>query len=148
MKRLASIIAAVCVATATAVCGDITVGIQTGAPALLGARVSYMGGATDSRGLVIDGTMAFTAGWTANVGIGYSLSGGPWYVGARYHYFSVDFLFIDVEGGAVGPEVGIITPIFGSQSIYLNAFLGAAMRDDFGDLGVTPTAQVGLNIAL
>jgi hypothetical protein len=57
-------------------------------------------------------------------------------------------LFIEVEGGAIGPEIGYITPVFGSKSIYFNAFLGAAMRDDYGDLGVIPTAQIGLNIAL
>ena len=148
MKSLVSIVATLLFVTGSAFGGDVTVGIQTGAPALLGARVAYMGGTSDNRDLIIDGTMALTLGWTGNIGAGYALAGGPWYVGARYHYFSVDILFIEVEGGAVGPEVGYITPIFGSQNIYLNAFLGAAMRDDFGDLEVVPTAQVGISIGL
>lgn len=148
MKCILSLCAALLAITSTAFSGDVTIGLQTGAPALLGARVAYMGGSDENRDLVVDGTVALTTGWTSNIGVGYSLAGGPWYVGARYHYFSVDFLFIEVEGGAIGPEIGYITPVFGSKSIYFNAFLGVAMRDDYGDLGVIPTAQIGLNIAL
>ena len=148
MKRILSLCAALLAITSTAFSGDVTIGLQTGAPALLGARVAYMGGTTDNRDLIVDGTLALTIGWTGNIGAGYALAGGPWYVGARFHYFSVDLLFVEAEGGAVGPEIGYIAPIFGSQNIYFNAFLGAAMRDDYGDLGVIPTAQIGLNIAL
>ena len=148
MKCILSLCAALLAITSTAFSGDVTIGLQTGAPALLGARVAYMGGTTDNRDLIVDGTLALTIGWTGNIGAGYALAGGPWYVGARFHYFSVDLLFIEAEGGAVGPEIGYIAPIFGSQNIYFNAFLGAAMRDDYGDLGVIPTAQIGLNIAL
>jgi hypothetical protein len=148
MKCILSLCAALLAITSTAFSGDVTIGLQTGAPALLGARVAYMGGTTDNRDLIVDGTLALTIGWTGNIGAGYALAGGPWYVGARFHYFSVDLLFVEAEGGAVGPEIGYIAPIFGSQNIYFNAFLGAAMRDDYGDLGVIPTAQIGLNIAL
>lgn len=148
MKCILSLCAALLAITSTAFSGDVTIGLQTGAPALLGARVAYMGGTTDNRDLIVDGTLALTIGWTGNVGAGYALAGGPWYVGARFHYFSVDLLFVEAEGGAVGPEIGYIAPIFGSQNIYFNAFLGVAMRDDYGDLGVIPTAQIGLNIAL
>ncbi len=148
MKCILSLCAALLAITSTAFSGDVTIGLQTGAPALLGARVAYMGGTTDNRDLIVDGTLALTIGWTGNIGAGYALAGGPWYVGARFHYFSVDLLFVEAEGGAVGPEIGYIAPIFGSQNIYFNAFLGVAMRDDYGDLGVIPTAQIGLNIAL
>jgi len=148
MKSIVSLWAAILTISSTAVCGDVTIGLQTGAPAVLGARIAYMGGTTDNRDLIVDGTLALTIGWTGNIGAGYALAGGPWYVGARYHYFSVDLLFVEAEGGAVGPEIGYIAPIFGSQNIYFNAFLGAAIREDFGDLEVAPTAQLGISIAL
>lgn len=148
MKRIL-LLALTALSISTLRADDFTIGLQTGAPAsLIGARVAYMGGSTDSRGLIVDGTMALTVGWSGNVGVGYAIAGGPLYVGARYHYLSIDFLGLDIEGGAVGPEIGYITPIFGSQSFYFNAFAGVAFRDDFGDIGVMPNVQVGLNIAL
>jgi hypothetical protein len=148
MKRILSLCAAIIAITSTAVCGDVTIGLQAGVPSLLGVRLAYIGGTAEDRDLIVDGTIGLSIGWTANVGLGVSLGDGPWYIGARYHYLSTFFLFINAEGSAVGPELGINTPLFGSKSIYFNAFLGAALRDDDGALAAAPTAQVGLNIAL
>ena len=51
-------------------------------------------------------------------------------------------------GGVIGPEIGVNTPLFGSNTFYFNAEAGLGFRDDYGDLGVMPNVQVGLNIAL
>jgi len=147
MKSIVSLWAAILTISSTAVCGDVTIGLQTGAPALLGARIAYMGGSDDNRELIVDATLALSLGWTGNVGAGYALGGGPWYVGARYHYLEL-FGFIGAQGSAVGPEFGIVTPLFGSKVFYFNAYLGAVVADDDGDVAVAPTAQLGLNIAL
>jgi hypothetical protein len=148
LKRILSLCAAVIAITSTAVCGDVTIGLQAGVPSLLGVRLAYIGGTAEDRDLIVDGTIGLSIGWTANVGVGVSLGDGPWYIGARYHYLSTFFLFINAQGSAVGPELGINTPLFGSKSIYFNAFLGAALRDDDGSVAAAPTAQIGLNIAL
>lgn len=158
MKRI--LILVVSIAAVTSVhAGDVALGLQGGLPGLLGPRISYLGGEPANRTLVVDATAQLSLGVIYSIGAGYSISGGPFHVGLRYHYLIVSFLVFDalfdmrVSGGAIGPEFGVNTPIFGSESVFLNAVAGVAFRNNSTSgagtsIGWMPNLQVGINFAL
>lgn len=154
MKRLLLLIVSLLAVTA-ARADDFTIGLQAGFPGILGPRIAYLAGAPADRTFVVDATAQLSFGSIYSLGAGYSIGGGPFYVGLRYHYVSlIEFSFFDsgeswsLGGGVIGPEIGVNTPLFGSNTFYFNAEAGLGFRDDYGDLGVMPNVQVGLNIEL
>ncbi len=154
MKRLLLLIVSLLAVTA-ARADDFTIGLQAGFPGLLGPRVAYLAGTPADRTFVVDATAQLTFGMIYSLGAGYSIAGGPFHVGLRYHYVTIaGFSIFDdgepwtIGGGVIGPEVGVNTPLFGSQTFYFNAVAGLAFRFNDDEIGMMPNLQVGLNIAL
>lgn len=154
MKRLLLLIVSLLAVTASRA-DDIAIGLQGGFPGIIGPRIAFLGGDQSNRTFVVDATAQLSFGAIYSLGAGYSIGGGPFYVGLRYHYVSlIEFSLFDsgeswsLGGGVIGPEIGVNTPLFGSNTFYFNAEAGLGFRDDYGDIGVMPNVQVGLNIAL
>jgi len=154
MKRLLLLIVSLLAVTA-ARADDFTIGLQAGFPGILGPRVAYLAGTPADRTFVVDATAQLTFGMIYSLGAGYSIGGGPFYVGLRYHYISIIAFSVSdsveswsLAGGVIGPEIGVNTPLFGSNTFYFNAEAGLGFGDNSGEIGVIPNVQVGLNIAL
>ncbi len=154
MKRLILLIVSLLAVTASRA-DDIAIGLQGGFPGIIGPRIAFLGGDQSNRTFVVDATAQLSFGAIYSLGAGYAIGGGPFYVGLRYHYITlIGFSIFDsgdswsFGGGVVGPEIGVNTPLFGSNTFYFNAEAGLGFRDDYGDIGVMPNVQVGLNIVL
>lgn len=155
MQRILALITVSLLSLASLRADDLTIGLQGGFPGVIGPRIAFLGGEQSNRTFVVDATAQLTFGMIYSLGAGYSIGGGPLYVGLRYHYVTIIgfSIFDDGEpwtlgGGVIGPEIGLNTPLFGSQTFYFNAEAGLGFRDDYGEIGVMPNVQVGLNIAL
>lgn len=155
MQRILALITVSLLSMASLRADDFTIGLQGGFPGVIGPRVSYLAGAPSDRTFVVDATAQLTFGMIYSLGAGYSIAGGPFHVGLRYHYVTIaGFSIFDdgepwtVGGSVIGPEVGVNTPLFGSETFYFNAVAGLAFRFNDIEIGMMPNVQVGLNIAL